>query len=40
MIKTAFIALWRSRIQGRILSGLKMNAWYEQNSISRGNLLP
>ncbi|HCM12868.1 MAG TPA: hypothetical protein DHW85_06795 [Lachnospiraceae bacterium] len=35
MSKTDSITLWRSRIQSRKLSGLKVNDWCEQNSISR-----
>lgn len=35
MSKTETIALWRDRIQSRKLSGLKVNDWCEQNSISR-----
>lgn len=35
MIKTDSIALWKNRIQSRKLSGLKVNDWCEQNSISR-----
>lgn len=35
MSKTDSIALWKSRIQSRKLSGLKVNDWCEQNSISR-----
>ena len=37
MSKTDSIALWESRIQSRKLSGLKVNDWCEQNSISRGS---
>jgi hypothetical protein len=35
MSKTDSITLWRSRIQSRKLSGLKVNEWCKQNSISR-----
>jgi hypothetical protein len=35
MINTDSIALWKNRIQSRKLSGLKVNDWCEQNSISR-----
>lgn len=35
MIKTDSITLWKSRIQSRKLSGLKVNDWCEQNNISR-----
>lgn len=35
MSKTDSITLWRSRIQSRKLSGLKVNDWCKQNSISR-----
>jgi hypothetical protein len=35
MSKTDSITLWKSRIQSRKLSGLKVNDWCEQNSISR-----
>lgn len=35
MSKAESIALWRGRIQSRKLSGLKVNDWCEQNSISR-----
>jgi hypothetical protein len=35
MSKTDSITLWRSRIQSRNLSGLKVNDWCKQNSISR-----
>lgn len=35
MSKTDSIELWKSRIQSRKLSGLKVNDWCEQNSISR-----
>jgi hypothetical protein len=35
MSRTDSITLWRSRIQNRKLSGLKVNDWCEQNSISR-----
>jgi hypothetical protein len=35
MSKTDSITLWKSRIQSRKLSGLKVNDWCKQNSISR-----
>ncbi|MDD3417922.1 MAG: hypothetical protein PHY47_28685 [Lachnospiraceae bacterium] len=35
MSNTNSITLWRNRIQNRKLSGLKVNDWCEQNSISR-----
>jgi DMSO/TMAO reductase YedYZ molybdopterin-dependent catalytic subunit len=35
MSKTDSITLWRNRIQSRKLSGLKVNDWCKQNSISR-----
>lgn len=35
MSTTDSVTLWRSRIQSRKLSGLKVNDWCEQNSISR-----
>lgn len=35
MSKTDSITLWRSRIQSRKLSGLKVNDWCKQNNISR-----
>ena len=35
MSKTDSITLWKSRIQSRKLSGLKVNVWCEQNDISR-----
>ena len=35
MSKSDSITLWRSRIQSRKLSGLKVNDWCKQNSISR-----
>jgi len=35
MSTTDSITLWKSRIQSRKLSGLKVNDWCEQNSISR-----
>lgn len=35
MSKTDSITLWRSRIQSRKLSGLKVSDWCKQNSISR-----
>lgn len=35
MSKADSITLWKSRIQSRKLSGLKVNDWCKQNSISR-----
>lgn len=35
MSKTDSITLWKNRIQSRKLSGLRVNDWCEQNSISR-----
>lgn len=35
MSKTDSVTLWKNRIQNRKLSGLKVNDWCGQNSISR-----